>query len=389
MRRAGALAALALMAAVTAAALLAPPAGAAALALGGVLLARSGRRPVVALLLVALPVNVLVLALATRGGAELRWGALALSLDGARLGLVGWLRLAAALAPNLAILSWLPPARLLEALRLPPRATALLAATLLAAHDVGRDFARLRDARELEGAWPRARLARAREAARLVPTLLVASHRRALLRRDALRLAGHDQPAWFVPVVAVAALAAAGRMALLALPNVALTYVVVFLGGMLYGARVAMLGGLLGMALTDFLLTGLYPLGFVNAPAMALLGLAGALLRRLDWEGAGASGRAAGLLLAASVGIAGTFAFSVATDLLTWMLAYRAPEALAPIVLAGLAFNVLPALVNGALFAAAVTPTLRAFRAAGWAPAGAPTMAPPAPDAPLPAGAPP
>ena len=338
----------------TLAALLAPPyAAAAALALA--LLAMARRRAFLVFLAVALPLNVLI-------------AGLAMPPDGWARGLVGGIRLGAALAVNLAVVSRLGAERLIDGLGLPPRATALLASIVLAAHDLGRDLARLRDARRLEGRWPRGRLAAAREAARLLPPLVVAAHRGATARREALQLAGHATAPWFVPLVAVAALCAAGRMALLALPNVALTYVVAFLGGVLFGPRVAAAGAFLGMALTDFLLTGLYLPGFVNAPAMALLALLGGALRRVELDPA----------LAAAVGIFATFLFSAAADALTWLLLYQdAPQLLAPLVLAGLAFNVVPALVNGALFAAGVGPTVRAFRAwqAQALPAPAPTGA--------------
>lgn len=333
--------ALVAMAGATAAALVAPwPVAAAALALGVAVMSR--RRSFLLFLAVALPLNVAI-------------AHVALPPDGWLRGLVAGIRLGAALAMNLALLSRWGAERLVEDLRLPPRATALLAAIVLAAHDLGADLARLRDARRLEGSWPKGRLARAREAARLIPALVVAAHRRALVRRDALQLAGHATPDWFVPFVAVAALCAAGRMALLALPNVALTYVVAFLGGVLFGPRVAAAGAFVGMAITDLMLTGLYPPGFVNAPAMALVALAGAMVpRRAAIDPA----------LAGAIGIVATFAFSVVADAFTWLLLYAdAPEALPPMVLAGLVFNVIPALVNGALFAASAGPTVRAFRA--------------------------
>lgn len=121
------------------------------------------------------------------------------------------------------------------------------------------------------------------------------------------------------------------------------------------------------MFTTDLMLTGLYPAGFVNAPAMAMLGLLGGSLRRVRIDAA----------LAAAIGIIATFLFSAVSDTFTWLILYAAhPAAWAPMVLAGLVFNVLPALVNGALFAAGVTPTVRAFRA--WQQARAP-----APKAPL------
>src|SRR5581483_6830189 len=269
LRRADAVAVLLAVAAATLLALAAPWPAAAAVALAALLVVRERK----AFLLLAgstIAINAAVLWLA--GG-------------GLEQGAVGGLRMAAAMGASLAALSRVGAARLAEGLRLPPRATAWVAAVLLAAHDVRTDFERLRLARTLEGAWPRGRLARAREAARLLPALTVAAHRRAAIRRDALRLAGHDTPARFVPIVTVAALATAGRLALLALPNVKLTYVVVFLGGLLWGPLVGATGGALAMLMTDLMLSGLYPPGLVNVPAMALLGLAGGALRRVDWSG--------------------------------------------------------------------------------------------------------
>lgn len=312
---------------------------AAATALGLLFMRRRGAFLVFAI--VSLAMNVAILAYVDRE-------------NGWQRGLLGGMRLAAALAGNLAILTRIGAPRILEGLRLPPRATALVAAIVLAAHDVGRDFACLRDARRLEGAWPARRLARAREAARLVAPLVLAAHRRATTRHEALQVVGLGFPAWFVPLVAIAALCAAGRIAFLVLPNVALTFVVAFLGGLLWGPWVAAAGAFFGMGITDLMLTGLYPGGFVNAPAMGLLGLLGGLLRRFDLDAAAC----------AAIGILATFLFSLAADTLTWLLLYASVgSAWSAIVLAGFAFNVVPALVNGALFAASVPATRRAYQA--------------------------
>lgn len=375
MNRLQALGVLALLALGTAAALLAPPYAVAPLALAGVLGMRHGRRAHLLFVATAIPINTLLLALVVEGGAT--WGPF--SEAGATLGLVGGLRLVAALGVNLAVLSWAPPSRLLEGLALPPRTTAYLAAMLLAAEDLARDFERLRDARRLEGEWPESRIARIRAAAGLTGPLLVAAYRRARTRQEALRMAGLGVGRHFVPIVAIAALCAAGRMAFLALPNVALTYAFAFLGGLLFGPWIAMAGALLGMAATDFLLTGLYPMPYLTAaPAMALLGLLGGLLRGFDLLGETRTARVAGAVFAACFGILGTFVFSVAADVLTWaIVAPGEPAALRALVLAGLAFNVLPALANGALFAFSVPPCLRAWKAATQGPARAPpTMAP-------------
>jgi hypothetical protein len=228
---------------------------------------------------------------------------------------------------------------------------------LLAAHDVGADARLLVLARRLDGTWPRSRLARALAAPSLAAPMMRLAVERAETRRDALRLAGWDMPRSWAPIVAVAALAIAGRMALLGLPNVAFTYVVVFAGGLLYGGRVGAAAGALAMAATDLLLSGLQPTGLANIPAMAMLGLAGGALRAIDWAAPGRSQAAASRILAGCIGFAATLAFSVVADATTWALVpeYRAtPGALTALVAAGLLFNVVPAVVNAVLFAVAV-----------------------------------
>lgn len=344
-------------AALTLAAFVAPILVVGPIALASVFVMRRGRLAFLAFAATAMLLNGLVIGLSAAGFR-------AIDPTAALAGVTGGVRVAAALGANLAILSRASPAAVLDGLRLPPRATALLAAVTIGAQDVGRDFARLRLARELSGAWPEGRIARLRAAAALMPALMVAAHRRAGIRSDALRLVGRRMPAWFVPVVAVAALAAAGRMALVVLPNVALTFVVVFLAGVLFGARIAAFGGALAMALTNLLLSGLYPPAFVNVPAMALVGLFGAALRGIDFVGANRAERAAGVTFAAAFGVLATVMFSVATDAATWLLLYAdRPDAFAPLVAAGLAFNAIPALANGAVFALSVAPTVRAFAA--------------------------
>jgi len=322
-----------------------------------------------------------LLALAVPGEPSWRLGPLRVGADGALRGLQAALRMAALVGLNVAAVAWLRPARLLEAVRLPRGATAFLAAVLLAVEDLARDFRQLRDAKRLAGGWPRGRLARAREAASLLAPLMVLAHERGEARRDALRLAGLDTGPRFVPLVAVTALAAAGRLAFVALPNVALTYVVVFLGGLLHGPLVGFTAGVLAMVLTDLMLSGPLPHVLVNAPAMGLVGLAGAAFGILRARGAAADGPVDGpttVAYAASAGILATFLFSAAADAGTWLVL---PElrgdtaALGALLVAGLAFNALPALVNGALFAAAVGPVARAFAARRARPASSPSVA--------------
>ena len=373
MNRPGALALVATMAAGTAGVLVAPAWMCALVAAGSLAALRKGRLAFLGFTLATLALNALLFALLRPGPAAIAFGGgVAVGLEGALVGLAGALRLSAVLGLNLAVLSWVPPSRLLDAVRLPAGPTAFLGAVLLAAHDLGRDAGRLLDAARLDGRWPHGLWRKARAAAALLPPLLVLALRRAATRAEALRLAGHDTGPRFAPLVAVTALAVAGRLALVAVPNVSLTYVVVFVAGLAFGARVGALAGLLGMAITNLLLTGLYLVPFANAPAMALVGVLGGALRRVRFDGDGEGVRRAdawaGRLLAASCGIVATLLFSAAADVATWAMVaeYReTPGALRGLLLLGLAFNVLPAAVNAVLFAAAVGPVTSALRQAG------------------------
>lgn len=368
MRRIAAWPALAAMVGATVVAFLAPLPLAFALAVASVLGMRSRRLGFLAFAAVTVAINALLFAVLVPGDGPLQWGPLAFGREGAMRGLAGGLRVSAVLGANLAILSWMPAGRMLDGLGLPKRASAILGAVVLSAHDLGRDAGRLVDAFRLDGAWPRRRLARAAASARLLPALTVLALRRARIRAEALRLAGHDTGRSFAPLVAMTALAVAGRLALVAVPNVSLTYAVVFAAGLLFGARVGVASALLSMALTDLMLSGAYLVAFANAPAMALLGLLGASLRNVDFTGTGRADRWAGRLLAATCGVLAVLLFSLAVDTLTWLVVpeYRSePGALRALVVAGLAFNAIPAAVNAVLFAAAVGPVTLAARQAG------------------------
>jgi energy-coupling factor transport system permease protein len=370
MRRAAAVGLVLLLLAGTAALVLAPVWACALVVALSALALRTGRRAYLAFVALTLPLHAALFALTIPGGDPVHLGPIAFGLDGARAGLAGAIRLASILGLNLAAVSWVPVAVLLDGLRLPARATAFLGAVLIAANDLGRDAVRLVDAQRLDGRWPHGWRRKAKAAAGLLAPLAVLALRRAQTRAEALRLAGHDMGPRFAPLVAVTAMAVAARLALtVALPNISLTYAVVFVAGLVFGARVGALAGLLGMAFTDLLLTGLHLVSFANAPAMALVGVMGGLLRGVDFTGAGgAADRWAGRLLAASCGLAATVLFSVAADVATWALVpdFRGtPGALRALVLAGLAFNAIPAVVNAVVFAAAVGPVAAAARAAG------------------------
>ena len=369
MNRARAMAILLAMGMLTAAALVLP-------AWSNVLLAglafaglRKGRRAFLAFVALTLALNTLLFALLIPGPGAVHVGPVALGASGALLGVTGALRLSAILGANLAFLSWVPPTVLLDGLRLPLRMTAFLGAVLIAAHDLGRDAVRLVDAQRLDGSWPHGLRRKARAAAGLLPPLAVLALRRARTRADALRLAGHDMGPRFAPLVAVTAMAVAGRLVFtLAIPNVSLTFVVVFVAGLVFGVRVGALAGLLGMAITNLLLSGVYLVAFANAPAMALVGVLGGLLRRVEFSGVSPTDRWAGRFLAASCGIVATIIFSLSADLATWAFVaeYRdTPGALRTLVLAGLTFNLLSTAVNAVLFAAAVGPVSTAAKHAG------------------------
>ena len=318
---------------------------------------------------ITFPLDILLFAAVVPAGSVIHVGPIVFGSDGALLGAQAAFRLVTVTAVALAWLHAVPVPRLVAALRLPPRVAGTFGALLLAAHALREDWANLVLARRAGGTWPRG-AARIAATASLVPALLASSLRRAAVRRDALRLAGHDVGPAFVPLVAFAALALAGRLLFLALPNIALTYLVVFLAGLLAGPRIGAAVGAVSMLVSDLLLTGLLVSPFVNIPAMALLGALGGLLRGLDWTSATPIERAANRGVAALVGLVATLLFSLASDLGSWLIVpeFRAtPGTLAPLLAAGLAFNIVPAVVNAVLFAAAVPATMRSWRR--WAPA--------------------
>lgn len=302
------------------------------------------------------------------GAPTWQWSFITWSSEGALLGLQGGLRLVAVLALNLTILSRLTVQRLLDGLALPAAASAFLGAVALSAQDLGRDAQQLVHAARLDGAWPPRMAARIVAAARLLPALLVLSIRRATIRAEALRLAGHPTSPQFAALVAVTALAAAGRMALVAVPNVSLTYVIVFAGGFLFGPRLGAAAGALAMTFTNLLLTGAYIVPFANVPAMACIGLLGGWLRPVQLG----DDRWGARLSAGAIGFVMTLVFSVLADLATWMLVpeFRGETAALRLLLtAGIAFNAIPATINAVLFAAALAPLSRATAASGLVPA--------------------
>lgn len=197
-------------------------------------------------------------------------------------------------------------------------------------------------------------------------------------------------------VCALAAVAVAGRLAFLWAPNCSPVYAVSFLAGVAFGWRTGASVAVLAMIASDLLISGPNLLVMaVNAPAMGLLGAAGALLPRRLFTEKGTRTLAAAL--AGFMGIALTFGFSLVADAADYALRVGLGEgvwslrAYLALAAAGLVFNVLPAILNGALFFGATGPTIRALGAAGLlqgrtrraprpSPLPASPSSPPAPD---------
>ena len=177
-----------------------------------------------------------------------------------------------------------------------------------------------------------------------------------------------------VRIAALAALAITGRLVFLGLPNVALTFFVVFIAGILEGWVAGAIVGLVAMTVTNLMLSGLHPVLLANGPAMALIGVLGGLLS--PWLLRPASDRLDTALRTVAlfvVGFFGTLLFSVVSDVANYAIVYGlipearsvGTDALSTYVLAGLVFNLVPGLLNSIPFWAATTPLLHALRAAG------------------------
>lgn len=336
---------------------------AATIAVAAFALRRRGRLGLLGFAAATLAFDAALFGFLVGNGDALHLGWLAFYPQAAATGIVAATRLIAAVTANLALFDHASATIVLDGFRLPPRLAGFLAAIVLGTHAVSEDARRLALAQKLEGGPTRRR--RWRAAGTTLPALFISGMRRAQVRRDALRLAGHDMGKSFAPVVAIAALAAAGRLAFAAVPNVSPTYAIVFLGGVLFGPWVGAWAGAVAMAMTDLLLSGLLPMPYVNVPAMAILGALGGMVRRFDWEGRGAADQWAVRLLAGVTGYAATLLFSVASDLFTWALIPETRGSVGTLqayVVAGLAFNLIPAAANAVLFAVGTPATVRAWR---------------------------
>lgn len=185
-------------------------------------------------------------------------------------------------------------------------------------------------------------------------------------------------------IAALAALGIVGRVAFVWAPNYALTYFVVFFAGVLDGKRAGAAVGLIAMTTTNLLFSGLHPVLLANGAAMALLGVLGGLvgpvLRRTPRD---ALDRGLQVALLVACGIFGTLLFSLTSDLFTWFTQFvLTPEgqaigtqALLPLLLMGLVFNLGPTLMNALLFAGVTPALLHVLRRAGYLSRPMPRMA--------------
>lgn len=176
-------------------------------------------------------------------------------------------------------------------------------------------------------------------------------------------------------LIAFTALAVAGRLMLLALPNVSLTFLVVAVAALAHGPRFGAAVGGLAMLVASAALGNVGPSALLAAGTVAGLGALVGLLRAARFPGPRPT--PATLAAAAFLGVAFQVAFSVAVDAAGWLLFAWLPEGAAavplllPLVAGGLLFNVPAAAFQAALFAGALQPVVHALRAAGLADAPA------------------
>ncbi|MBI4394460.1 MAG: energy-coupling factor transporter transmembrane protein EcfT [Euryarchaeota archaeon] len=252
-----------------------------------------------------------------------------------------------------------------------PGVAVLFAGTVRFAPIAIQELKAIKNAQDLRGLALRGKAGRKRSLRALVVPAFVLSGKRARNLSRALVVAGYEGEATRVGlVIAFASLAIAGRLLFLWIPNVALTYFVVFIAGVAYGTRVGFLSGLLAMAATDIALASGGAGILVNALPMALLGGVSGLLGRVDFGQKGDSPLPIAAVLAAVLGFAFSIFFSVAADSLSFGLAVVAgapPDMTVYMVVVGggLLFNGPAAVANSALFVALSYPVLSTLRRAG------------------------
>lgn len=178
-------------------------------------------------------------------------------------------------------------------------------------------------------------------------------------------------------IAAFAALAIVGRVAFLWAPNYALTHFVVFSAGVLLGPLAGIAVALIAMTTTNIVLSGFHPILLANGFAMAMIGLLGGLLRPVFLARRDTLlDRAFQIALLGAIGLFATLLFSVLSDLMGFVIQFLVtPEgatvgtqALVPMLLAGLIFNLGPAIMNLLLFATATPALIHTLQQSGHLP---------------------
>ena len=174
-------------------------------------------------------------------------------------------------------------------------------------------------------------------------------------------------------ILSLASLSIVGRLALVWIPNVSLSFLALAVAGLAYGVRTGAMVGFLGRLGSDLLISGLNPILFPMTLVETLFGAAFGLAGRfVDVANMMARATWWTRMLLFDLGIVVTLAYSVVSDSVSWMfynlVLVDAPDAArgvlwTTLVLMGLVFNVVPAIVHGVLFAAALPPIFRGLEA--------------------------
>lgn len=174
-------------------------------------------------------------------------------------------------------------------------------------------------------------------------------------------------------VLSLASLSIVGRLALVWLPNVSLSFLALAVAGLAYGVRTGAAVGFLGRLGSDLLISGfnpiLFPMTIVESLVGAGFGLAAhavdvrAMMLNATWWTR---------MLLFDLGLIVTLTYSVAADSMSWifynLILTGAPDAArgvlwTTLVLMGLVFNVIPAIIHGLVFATVLPPLFRGLDA--------------------------
>ncbi len=174
-------------------------------------------------------------------------------------------------------------------------------------------------------------------------------------------------------ILSLASLSIAGRLAFVWIPNVSLSFLVLAVAGLAYGIRTGAAVGFLGRLGSDLLISGvnpiLLPMTFVETLFGLAFGIVGHFVdvprffARVTWWTR---------IILFDLGLAVTILYSIVADSVSWVfynwILADAPDAArgtlwTTLVLLGLAFNVVPALLHGLLYAAALPPIFRGLEA--------------------------